>query len=138
MKSQFNSQHADPLAGDDLAMRVYTSRLLGAEEDLVIHGGGNTSVKSEVQDFFGRIVEVLFVKGSGWDLKKIKKPGFAPLRLEETQMLAQRDTLSDDDMAKQLRANLLDQSAPSPSVEAILHAIMPFKFVDHTHADADQ
>ena len=135
MKSQFNSQHADKLT-DDLAMRVYTSRLLGAEEDLVMHGGGNTSVKSTTQDFFGRDVEVLFVKGSGWDLKTIEKPGFAPLQLKETQMLAQRDTLSDDDMAKQLRALLLDQSAPSPSVEAILHALMPFKVVDHTHADA--
>jgi len=136
MKSQFNSQHAHSLADDDLAMRVYTSRLLGAEEDLVMHGGGNTSIKSTTQDFFGRAVEVLFVKGSGWDLKTIEKRGFSPLRLTETQMLAERRALSDDDMANQLRALLLDQSAPSPSVEAILHALIPFKFVDHTHADA--
>jgi rhamnose utilization protein RhaD (predicted bifunctional aldolase and dehydrogenase)/NAD(P)-dependent dehydrogenase (short-subunit alcohol dehydrogenase family) len=136
MKSQFNSQQAAKFAGDDLAMRVYTSRLLGAEEDLVMHGGGNTSIKSTVQDFFGRPVDVLFVKGSGWDLKTIEKPGFSPLRLKETQMLAHRESLSDDDMAQQLRALLLDQSAPAPSVEAILHALIPYKVVDHTHADA--
>ena len=135
MKSQFNSQHADQLT-DDLAMRVYTSRLLGAEEDLVMHGGGNTSIKSNIKDFFGRDVDVLFVKGSGWDLKTIEKPGFAPLRLNETKMLAQRDTLSDDDMTNQLRALLLDQAAPNPSVEAILHALISYKVVDHTHADA--
>ena len=136
MKSQFNTKAAAQLANDDLAIRVYTSQLLGSEEDLVMHGGGNTSVKSNAKDFFGRDVEVLFVKGSGWDLKTIEKPGFAPLRLNETKMLAQRDTLSDDDMANQLRALLLDPSAPSPSVEAILHALIPYKVVDHTHADA--
>ncbi len=136
MKSQFNARDAAAFADDDLAMRVYTSRLLGSDENLVMHGGGNTSVKSTVKDFFGRTIDALLVKGSGWDLKTIEKPGFSALRLAETQMLAARDTLTDDDMAKQLRANLLDQASPSPSVEAILHAIMPFKFVDHTHADA--
>lgn len=136
MKSLWNEQEASACAGDDLAMRVYTSRLLGADENLVMHGGGNTSVKSTTTDFFGREVDVLYVKGSGWDLGSIEKPGFAPLRLNETQLLAERETLSDPDMATQLRALMLDQSAPSPSVEAILHAIMPFKYVDHTHTDA--
>jgi rhamnose utilization protein RhaD (predicted bifunctional aldolase and dehydrogenase)/NAD(P)-dependent dehydrogenase (short-subunit alcohol dehydrogenase family) len=136
MKSLWNDQEAAEFTNDDLSMRVYTSRLLGADENLVMHGGGNTSVKSTAQDFFGRNVEVLYVKGSGWDLGTIEKPGFAPLRLEETKLLAERATLSDTDMAKQLRAVMLDQSAPSPSVEAILHAIMPFKYVDHTHTDS--
>lgn len=136
MKSLWNDNDAAEHEGDDLAMRVYTSRLLGADESLVMHGGGNTSVKSTATDFFGREVEVLCVKGSGWDLGTIEKPGFPAIRLEETRMLAQRDTLSDIDMAKQLRAVLMDQSSPSPSVEAILHAIMPFKFVDHTHTDS--
>lgn len=136
MPSLWNDQDAAAFAGDDLAMRVYTSRLLGADENLVMHGGGNTSVKSTATDFFGREVEVLYVKGSGWDLGTIEKPGFAPLRLEETCLLAERATLTDDDMARQLRGIMLDQAAPSPSVEAILHAIMPFKFVDHTHTDA--
>ena len=136
MKSLWDEQDAKRFAGDDLAVRVYTSRLLGADEDLVMHGGGNTSVKGSYRDFFGREVDALFVKGSGWDLKTIEKPGFSPLRLEETRMLANLEALSDLDMAAQLRAFLLDPSAPSPSVEAILHAIMPAKFVDHTHADA--
>ena len=136
MKSLWNDKDAKAFAGDDLAMRVYTSRLLGADESLVMHGGGNTSVKSTAQDFFGRDVDVLYVKGSGWDLGTIEKEGFPAIRLAETKMLAERSTLSDTDMAKQLRALLMDQSSPSPSVEAILHAIMPLKFVDHTHTDA--
>ncbi|MDZ7783055.1 MAG: class II aldolase/adducin family protein [Halioglobus sp.] len=117
-------------------MRVYTSRLLGSDENLVMHGGGNTSVKGFVRDFFGDDVEVLHVKGSGWDLKTIEKPGFPAIRLEETRRLAQLESLSDPDMTRQLRALMLDPGAPSPSVEAILHAIIPMRFVDHTHADA--
>ena len=136
MKSLWNDQEAAAFADDDLAMRVYTSRLLGADEALVMHGGGNTSVKSTTQDFYGREVEVLYVKGSGWDLGTIEKEGFPAIRLAETKLLAERETLTDTDMAKQLRAILMDQSSPSPSVEAILHAIMPFKFVDHTHTDS--
>ncbi len=136
MKSLWNDRDAAAFASDDLATRVYTSRLLGADESLVMHGGGNTSVKSTTQDFFGRNVEVLFVKGSGRDLCTIEKEGFAAIRLAETKMLAERDTLTDTDMAKQLRGLLMDQASPSPSVEAILHAIMPAKFVDHTHTDS--
>lgn len=136
MKSLWNDAEAANFKNDDLAMRVYTSRLLGADENLVMHGGGNTSVKSTAQDFFGREVEVLYVKGSGWDLGTIEKPGFPALRLAETQLLAERETLSDTDMATQLRALLMDQASPSPSVEAILHAIMPYKYVDHSHTDS--
>ena len=121
---------------DDLAMRVYTSRLLGSNEDLVMHGGGNTSVKATTRDFFGNELEVLYVKGSGWDLKTIEKPGFPAIKLKETRMLAELETLSDPDMTRQLRALMLDPTAPSPSVEAILHAILPAKFIDHTHSDA--
>ena len=136
MKSRWNEQEAAKFAADDLAMRVYTSRLLGADEALVMHGGGNTSVKSVAHDFFGRAVDVLYVKGSGWNLATIEKAGFPALRLEETKRLAELDALSDTDMARQLRGFLMDQASPAPSVEAILHAIVPFKFVDHTHTDA--
>ena len=136
MKSRWSEAEAGRFAGDPLAMRVYTSRLLGADENLVMHGGGNTSVKITEPDFFGDPVDVLYVKGSGWDLKTIEKPGFAPLRLGPTQRLATLETLSDIDMARLLRSFLLDPGAPSPSVEAILHAIMPAGFVDHTHTDA--
>jgi rhamnose utilization protein RhaD (predicted bifunctional aldolase and dehydrogenase) len=136
MISLWNEQDAAAFSSDDLAMRVYSSRLLGSNEDLVMHGGGNTSVKAMARDFFGNEFEVLYVKGSGWDLKTIEKPGFPAIKLKETKMLAALDTLSDTDMTQQLRVLMLDPSAPSPSVEAILHAILPDKFVDHTHTDA--
>jgi rhamnose utilization protein RhaD (predicted bifunctional aldolase and dehydrogenase)/NAD(P)-dependent dehydrogenase (short-subunit alcohol dehydrogenase family) len=136
MKSLWSDEIAAEYANDDLAMRVYTSRLLGSNEDLVMHGGGNTSVKATTTDFFGNALEVLYVKGSGWDLKTIEKPGFPAIRLQETRKLAELETLSDPDMTRQLRALMLDPSAPSPSVEAILHAILPAKFIDHTHTDA--
>lgn len=136
MISLWSDEVAASFAYDDLAMRVYTSRLLGSNEDLVMHGGGNTSVKAMTRDFFGNELEVLYVKGSGWDLKTIEKPGFPAIKLQETRMLAELETLSDPDMTRQLRALMLDPSAPSPSVEAILHAILPAKFIDHTHTDA--
>ena len=134
MKSLWINSEAESFSGSDLDMRVYTSRLLGSNENLVMHGGGNTSVKSKMNDFFGNELEVLLVKGSGWDLKTIEKPGFPALRLAENQHLAELETLSDTDMASQLRFNMLDKAAPAPSVEAILHAIIPTKFVDHSHA----
>lgn len=136
MISLWNDEVAAPFRDDDLAMRVYSSRLLGSDENLVMHGGGNTSVKATTKDFFGRELDVLYVKGSGWDLKTIEKPGFPAIKLQETQMLAELEALSDPDMTQQLRALMLDPSAPSPSVEAILHAILPSKFIDHTHTDA--
>ncbi|MDB4476516.1 bifunctional aldolase/short-chain dehydrogenase [bacterium] len=136
MQSLWCEEDAAALKDNSLAMRVYTSRLLGSEENLVMHGGGNTSVKAKVQDFFGNTLDVLYVKGSGWDLKTIEQKGFPALRLKETKMLADLETLSDTDMTRQLRALMLDPSAPSPSVEAILHAILPPRFIDHTHTDA--
>ena len=136
MKSLWNDEAAAAFGDDDLAMRVYSSRLLGLDENLVMHGGGNTSVKATTEDFFGRTLRVLYVKGSGWDLKTIEKAGFPAIKLQDTQMLAELETLSDPDMTQQLRALMLDPAAPSPSVEAILHAILPSKFIDHTHTDA--
>ncbi|RIK40141.1 MAG: bifunctional aldolase/short-chain dehydrogenase [Chloroflexi bacterium] len=136
MKSLWNDQQAAALGNDPLALRVYTSRLLGGDPSLVLHGGGNTSVKMTVPDFFGEPVDALYVKGSGWDLATIEAPGFAPVRMKALLRMAELEQLSDADMVKQQRAALLDPGAPNPSVEAILHAIIPFKFVDHTHADA--
>ncbi|BCX05967.1 MAG: short-chain dehydrogenase [Candidatus Roseilinea sp.] len=121
---------------NDLEQRVYTSRLLGRDPALVLHGGGNTSVKTRERDFFGHEHAVLRVKGSGWDLATIDARGFAPVRMDVLLRLAQLDHLTDTDMADQMRRGLLDPAAPAPSVEAILHALIPFKFVDHTHADA--
>lgn len=136
MKSLWNTEEADLYADNDLALRVYSSRLLGADPHLVMHGGGNTSVKVKGRDFFGRELDILHVKGSGWDLATIEEPGFPALRLQETAMLAELESLSDVDMTRELRALMLDPGAPDPSVETILHAIIPFRFVDHSHADA--
>ena len=135
MKSLWNEQEAAQFQGD-VAQRVYTSRLLGREPALVMHGGGNTSVKSQVTNIFGEKESVLFVKGSGWDLETIEAAGFAPCRMDHLLRLATLETLSDPQMAVELRKSLTDVGAPAPSVEAILHAILPARFVDHTHADA--
>ncbi len=121
---------------DDLSLRVYTSRLLGQDLGLVLQGGGNTSVKSAVKDIFGQSQEVLLIKGSGGDLATIEANGFAPVKLDVLKQLATLDKLTDTQMVHSQRAAMTDPYAPNPSVEAILHAIIPFKFVDHTHADA--
>ena len=136
MKSLWNNEKAEGFSKDPLELRVYTSRLLGANPDLVLHGGGNTSVKLSEENFFGETEELLLVKGSGWDLATIETPGFAPVRLETLKRLAELETLSDSEMVRQQRAAMTDPSAPNPSVEAILHALIPFRDVDHTHADA--
>ncbi len=120
----------------DLDLRVYTSRLLGRDASLVLHGGGNTSVKSTVTNLLGESEEVLYVKGSGWDLATIEAEGFAPVKMDALLKMAELKELSDTDMVAQQRLAMTNPSAPNPSVEAILHAIIPFKFVDHTHADA--
>jgi rhamnose utilization protein RhaD (predicted bifunctional aldolase and dehydrogenase)/NAD(P)-dependent dehydrogenase (short-subunit alcohol dehydrogenase family) len=133
MLSQWNEAEAP---ADLLALRAYSSRLLGREASLVLHGGGNTSVKLTTQDFFGDPVEVLAVKGSGWDLASIEPAGFAPVRLSVLRRMAELTHLSDSDMVREQRAAMLDPAAPNPSVEAILHAVLPQRFVDHTHADA--
>ena len=115
---------------------MYTSRLLGQEHDLVLHGGGNTSLKLNASNKAANSPPALFVKGSGWDLENIETTGFATLRLDTLLELAQRRELSDSEMVQQQRGAMLDRNSPDPSVESILHAIIPFHFVDHTHADA--
>jgi rhamnose utilization protein RhaD (predicted bifunctional aldolase and dehydrogenase)/NAD(P)-dependent dehydrogenase (short-subunit alcohol dehydrogenase family) len=136
MKSLWNEGQASAIADDPLALRVYTSRLLGREPSLVLHGGGNTSVKADAVNLFGESEAVLYVKGSGWDLATIEKEGFAPVRLGVLKKMAQLESLSDSDMVNAQRAAMISPNAPNPSVEAILHAIIPFAYVDHTHADA--
>ncbi|RJQ48169.1 MAG: bifunctional aldolase/short-chain dehydrogenase [Gammaproteobacteria bacterium] len=121
---------------DELSQRVYSSRLLGHDKSLVLHGGGNTSVKIIEKNAFGEDEELLYVKGSGWDLEKIEEGGFSPLRLDYVRRLAQLPSLSDPQMVNELVTHMTRATAPAPSVEAILHAILPYKFVDHTHADA--
>jgi rhamnose utilization protein RhaD (predicted bifunctional aldolase and dehydrogenase)/NAD(P)-dependent dehydrogenase (short-subunit alcohol dehydrogenase family) len=121
---------------DPLGQCVYGSRLLGAQPSLVLHGGGNTSVKTTVPDVFGDPVEVLYVKGSGSDLATIDRTGFTALRLDALKALLRLDSLSDSRMMNELRAARLDASAPDPSVESLLHALLPYAAVQHSHADA--
>ena len=135
MQSLWNDADANQCK-TDLELRVYTSRLLGQNTNLVLHGGGNTSVKILERDLFGDEPELLYVKGSGWDLSTIQAAGFSPVRMDELLKLAKLEKLSDTQMARALRVATVDPNAPAPSVEAILHAILPFKFVDHTHTDA--
>jgi rhamnose utilization protein RhaD (predicted bifunctional aldolase and dehydrogenase) len=119
-----------------LALRVYTSRLIGNDPDLVMHGGGNTSVKVKRKDIFGNEIDVLHVKGSGWDLDTIEAAGLPGVKMEPLHALRQLDQLSDEDMVNIQRANLIDTSSPNPSVETLLHAYLTHRFVDHTHATA--
>lgn len=135
MRSLWDDQEASQYPGD-LGQRVYTSRLLGRDTTLVMHGGGNTSVKIREPNIFGDDEDILYVKGSGWNLETIQAEGFAPVRMHHLLRLATLPVLSDTDMAKELRVGMTNPAAPAPSVEAILHAVLPYKYVDHTHADA--
>jgi len=122
--------------GEDLALRTYSARLLGSDPSLVLHGGGNTSVKTRARDVFGEEARVLCVKGSGWDLGSIEPKGHPAVRLDPLMKLRALNQLSDEDMVSAQRQLLLDPSAPNPSVETLLHAFIPDKFVDHTHSTA--
>lgn len=135
MENLWNDQEAARYPGE-LGLRVYTSRLLGRDKSLVLHGGGNTSVKIREKNLFGEEKQVLYVKGSGWDLETIEEAGFSPVRMPHLLRLAQLDTLPDPVMVNELMSHMTHAAAPAPSVETLLHAILPYQFVDHTHADA--
>lgn len=119
-----------------LAEAVRGSRALGSNPDLVLHGGGNSSIKDTVTDITGRATEVVYVKGSGWDLATIEPAGFAGMRLDRLRELAEVDAISDPEMVNELRCALIDASAPDPSIESLLHALLPFRAVLHSHADS--
>jgi rhamnose utilization protein RhaD (predicted bifunctional aldolase and dehydrogenase)/NAD(P)-dependent dehydrogenase (short-subunit alcohol dehydrogenase family) len=136
MKNLWSDGDALAFGTDALGQRVYSSRLLGRDSSLVLHGGGNTSVKASATDPLGRTHDVLYVKGSGWDLATIERAGFAPVRLSVLREIAELPSISDPDLVRAQRLALTDPGAPDPSVEAVLHAIIPAPFVDHTHADA--
>ncbi|MFP3983588.1 MAG: bifunctional aldolase/short-chain dehydrogenase [Desulfurivibrionaceae bacterium] len=121
---------------EDLALRVYTSRLIGQEEDLVLHGGGNTSVKTTFTNILDEPVEGIFIKGSGWNLATIEPAGFPGLDLNYLRKLRKLESLSDEEMVNQFRTHMFDASAPNPSIETLVHAFLPHRFVDHSHADA--
>src|SRR5260370_41462755 len=124
------------IRGRDLALRVYPTRLLGQDPRLVLHGGGNTSVKTRIADLNGEDVDVLCVKGSGWDMGSIEPAGLPAVRLAPLVKLRLREKLSDEEMVRLQRANLIDPAASHPSAEALLHAFIPHKLVDHTDPTA--
>lgn len=132
--AEFIETHVAAGASVDLAARIYTSRLLGRDRHLVMHGGGNTSVKVQSKDIFGQPLAVLHVKGSGYDLDTITAPGLPGVKLAPLLQLRELAELSDEEMVNQLRSALLDSQSPNPSVETLLHAFIPAKYIDHSHA----
>ncbi|HTE78436.1 MAG TPA: bifunctional aldolase/short-chain dehydrogenase [Xanthobacteraceae bacterium] len=144
MKSGWVDRDAEAIVADgakagidrDLALRVYTTRLLGRDPKLVLHGGGNTSLKTKMRDRGGAEVDVLHVKASGVDMATIAPDGLPAVRLEPMRKLRVLDAIDDEELLGIERANLIDPHAPNPSVEMMLHAFLPHKFVDHTHATA--
>jgi rhamnose utilization protein RhaD (predicted bifunctional aldolase and dehydrogenase)/NAD(P)-dependent dehydrogenase (short-subunit alcohol dehydrogenase family) len=121
---------------EELALRVYTSRLIGQEDNLVLHGGGNTSVKCRIPNILGEDMDVIYIKGSGWDLGNIEPQGFPGLDLNYLKKLRKLDRLSDEEMVNQFRTHLFDASSPNPSIETLVHSFLPHAVIDHTHADA--
>jgi rhamnose utilization protein RhaD (predicted bifunctional aldolase and dehydrogenase)/NAD(P)-dependent dehydrogenase (short-subunit alcohol dehydrogenase family) len=140
MKSQWSATDAAAFVAkygaEDMGLRVYTTRLLGSDPRLVLHGGGNTSVKTVAKDLLGEAVDVLCVKGSGWDMGNIEPAGLPAVRLAPLLKLRRLEKLSDEDMVNFQRGNLMDSGSPNPSVETLLHAFLPHKFIDHTHSTA--
>jgi len=122
--------------GEDLALRTYLTLLLGADENLVLHGGGNTSVKTSRRNVLGETVPTLFVKASGLDMASLGPDGYAALDLEHLKKLRVLPELSDEDMLNEFRTHVLDCNCAAPSIETLVHAFIPRKYVDHTHADA--
>ncbi len=121
---------------DELELRAYSSRLIGSVPELVLHGGGNTSIKLEEKDHAGRNVRVLRVKGSGTDLAVVTREGFTGLRLEDLELARAFDKMEDVEMVEFFRKSMVDPEESPPSVESFLHAFIPFRFVDHSHADS--
>jgi rhamnose utilization protein RhaD (predicted bifunctional aldolase and dehydrogenase)/NAD(P)-dependent dehydrogenase (short-subunit alcohol dehydrogenase family) len=142
MKNRWRSQDAKSFIRkyarwpEDLAIRTYSARLIGQDPELVLHGGGNTSVKTVLPSVTQEPVSVLCVKGSGWDLATIEPAGHPAIRLDALMKLRRLPALSDEEMVNQLRINMLDSAGPNPSVETLLHSFLPHKFIDHSHANA--
>jgi len=132
---RFVAEYA-PQWGEDLALRTYSSRLLGAEERLVLHGGGNTSVKSYATSVLGEQIPALYIKASGYNLADISPDGHSGVDLEFLKRLRVLQELSDVLIADQCRAHLFNPHAATPSLETLAHAFLPPKFIDHTHANA--
>ena len=134
--TQMKSHNFFQGVNEDVALCVYGTRLIGRNPDLVLHGGGNTSVKTIREDLYGNAETVLCVKGSGWDMAEILPAGLPPVRLSPLQKLKSLESLSDEEMVNCVRSNLLDSTSPTPSIETLSHAFLPHKFINHSHAAA--
>ena len=134
--NQYINEYKLKKISKDLALRIYSTHLLGKNPELVLHGGGNTSVKSIAKDAFGKEKSVIYVKGSGWDMSNLNEIGMPGMYLDPLIKTLSLKKLSDEKMVNYLRSNLLDSNSPNPSVETLLHAYLPFKYVDHTHSNA--
>jgi rhamnose utilization protein RhaD (predicted bifunctional aldolase and dehydrogenase) len=126
VNSLWNDSEAARFNGE-LGARVYTSRLLGQDKSLVLHGGGNTSVK---------IGDHLYVKGSGNDLGSVDESAFTPLRMACAQQVLAQEPRDNAEMRRLLDACLIRRPAPKPSIETLLHTALAFRYVEHTHADS--
>lgn len=135
MQNRWNDTEAGRLASD-LDMRAYSSRLIGMDPELVLHGGGNTSMKGQHVDLFGEDHAAIWVKASGFDLGRMGREGFTGLHLDPLLRLARLNRLTDHEMVNAVNCARIDSTAAPPSVEALVHAVIPFRFVDHSHADA--
>ena len=129
------SRHG-PTFGEELASRTYSSRLIGSEPSLVLHGGGNTSLKGSLKNVLGDTVEALFIKASGEDLATIEPQGHVAVDLHFLHALLALEELGDEEMVRALRTHLFDDRAPTPSIETLVHAAIPARYVDHSHSDA--
>src|SRR3954454_1958834 len=134
MEDRWDEGEAQAHAGP-IGECVYCTRLIGSDSSLVLHGGGNSSIKAAWHDITGRTVDAIHVKGSGWDMATIEAGGLTPLRLGRLHELLAIDALTDDEMMREFNAARLDPGAPSPSVETLLHAFLPHPAVQHSHAD---
>ena len=133
---QYISEYKKKNINEDLALRIYTTHLLGKNPKLVLHGGGNSSVKSVGKNLYEKNVNLIYVKGSGWDMSNLNEDGMPGLDLDPLLETIKLNKLNDKDMVNCLRSNLINANSPNPSVETLLHAYLPFKFVDHTHSNA--
>ena len=143
MKSRWTQQgarkavdHWGGRLGEAFALRSYTARLIGEDSTLVLHGGGNVSLKGKHRTLVGDEVEAIYMKGSGLDLATLEPDGLPGIDLSHLRRLRSLDNLTDEQMVNEIRTHLFAAAAPTPSIETLLHAFLPQPFVDHSHADA--
>ncbi|WP_066839644.1 bifunctional aldolase/short-chain dehydrogenase [Rufibacter ruber] len=135
----WNEAEAAKLEGDEVALLIYRSNLLGADLRLTNYGGGNTSCKTTAKDpLTGQDTEVMWIKGSGGDLGTLKKSGLAALYVDRLRSLENvyRGIAQEDEMVELFNHSIFDLNSKAPSIDTPLHGFLPFKHIDHLHPDA--